>query len=67
MSEYSQQIKRDIDNFQMAVQKLGTGIKAVIPQFSYGGRQCRFLHGQTVGKYCPVQFCDALRHSDAFL
>ena len=28
MSEYSQQIKRDIDNFQMAVQKLGTGIKA---------------------------------------
>lgn len=28
MSEYSQQIKMDIDNFQMAVQKLGTGIKA---------------------------------------
>ena len=38
----------------------------MIPQFSYGGRQCRFLYGQAVGKYCPVQFCDAFRHSDAF-
>ena len=28
MNEYSQQIKRDINSFQMAVQKLGTGIKA---------------------------------------
>lgn len=28
MSEYSQQIKKDINNFQMSVQKLGTGIKA---------------------------------------
>ena len=28
MSEYSQQIKRDLDGFQSSVQKLGTGIKA---------------------------------------
>ena len=27
MGEYSQQIKKDINNFQMSVQKLGTEIK----------------------------------------
>lgn len=28
MNEYSQQIKRELEGFQSAIQKLGTGIKA---------------------------------------